>query len=306
MKNFKLIFVLLIGISFQVLGQNTYDFLRLDSSPRASALGGAYVADTDDPNVIFYNPAGITNIENIPISFSFLKHLADINSVSLASTFSIDGIGKFASAIQYINYGNFEERDEAGNELGSFNPSDLALTLTYGNSFNKNITYGASLKLINSNIADNSSFGIAGDLGMQYLLPEYGWNIGLSLLNMGSQITYYNELNESLPFSVQLGATKKLERMPLQIFFAFTRLNDDARFEYFNVGAEFTLSKVIQLRFGYHNIKREEYKVASTSALGGFSFGLGIDVADYDVDYAFNSMGAIGAMHRIGVTAVIK
>ena len=306
MKTIKLIIVLLFSFAFQLLGQNTYEFLKLDSSPRASALGGAYVADNTDPNIIFYNPAGIAVIENIPISFSFLKHLADINSVSLASTFNIDGIGKFASAIQYINYGNFKERDESGNELGSFNPSDLALTVTYGNNYNKNLTYGVSMKFISSNIADNSSMGVAGDVGVQYLLPEYGWNIGLSLLNMGKQITYYNELNEELPFSVQFGATKKLERMPLEIFFALTKLNDDARFEYFNIGAEFTLSKVIQLRFGYDNIKREEFKIASTSELGGFSFGVGIDVAGYDVDYAFNSMGAIGAMHRIGVTTVIK
>ncbi len=306
MKNIKIITFLLFAFSLQILGQNTYDFLQLDSSPRASALGGAYVASSGDPNIVFYNPAGITNTENIPISFSFLKHLADINSVSLASTFNIDGIGKFASALRYINYGNFEERDESGAELGSFNPSDLAFTITYGNHLTENITYGASMKLIYSNIASYSSFGVAGDLGMQYLLPEQGWNFGVSLLNMGSQFTYYNELSESLPFSVQLGASKKLERMPLQIFLALTRLNDGDRFKYFNIGAEFTLSKVIQLRFGYDNMKREEYKVASTSGLGGFSFGVGIDVADYDIDYAFSSMGTIGAMHRIGVTAVIK
>jgi len=306
MNNIKLTIVLFFVFGFQILGQNTYDFLRLDSSPRASALGGAYIADNLDPNIIFYNPAGITNIENIPISFSFLKHLSDINSFSLASTFNLEGIGKFGSALQYINYGKFEERDEAGNEIGSFTPSDMALTISYGNNFNETITYGASLKLIYSNIASYTSFGIAGDLGMQYLLPESGWNFGLSLLNIGSQLSYYNETNESLPFSVQLGASKKLIHTPLQLFFALTRLNDADRFKFINVGIEFTMSKVIQLRFGYDNVKREDYKVASTSALGGFSFGVGFDISDYDFDYAFNSMGAIGATHRIGITALIK
>ncbi len=301
---FSILFSLLFAVN--LIAQNTYDFLRLDSSPRSSALAGAYVADNTDPNVIFYNPAGITNIENIPISFSFLKHLSDINSVSLSSTFNIEGFGKFASAIQYVNYGNFTERDEAGNELGSFNPSDLALTVAYGNSFTEEIKYGISLKLINSTIADNSSFGIAGDFGVQYLIPEYNWSIGLSLQNMGSQITYYNDISETLPFSVQLGASKKLAHMPLQLYFALTRLNDDDRFKFFNLGAEFTLSKIIQLRFGYDNMKREEYKIATTSALGGFSFGLGIDVKNYDIDYSFSSMGAIGALHRIGVTVVIN
>lgn len=306
MKNIKIIIVLLFGIVPQILGQNTYDFLRLDSSPRAAALGGAYVAIADDPNIIFYNPAGITNIENIPISFSFLKHLIDINSVSLASTFNINGIGKFASSLQYINYGEFDERDESGNKLGSFNPSDLAVTLAYGNSFDENLTYGVGVKLIYSNIADNTSLGIAGDFGIQYSLPRNGWNFGLSVLNIGNQLTYYNEVSENLPTSIQLGGSKKLEHMPLQFFFAFTRLNDDDRFKYFNLGGEFTLSKIIQLRFGYNNIKRTEYKVASSAGLGGFSFGIGVDVKGYDVDYAFSSMGDIGATHRIGVTTIIR
>ncbi|MCF6269011.1 MAG: type IX secretion system protein PorQ [Melioribacteraceae bacterium] len=306
MKNIKIIIVLLFGIVTQSLGQNTYDFLRVDSSPRAAALAGAYVAINDDPNIIFYNPAGITNVENVPISFSFMKYIVDINSVSLASTFNIDGIGKFASSLQYINYGDFEERDESGNKLGNFKPSDLALTLAYGNSFDENLTYGIGLKLIYSNIADYTSLGVAGDFGIQYSLPQNGWNFGLSILNIGNQLTYYNEAREDLPTSIQLGGSKKLEHMPLQLFFAFTRLNDEDRLKFFNIGAEFTLSKIIQLRFGYNNIKREEYKVASSAGLGGFSFGIGIDVKGYDVDYAFNSMGDIGTVHRIGVTAVIR
>ena len=296
----------MFGIVFQIVGQNTYDFLRLDSSPRASALGGAYVAVDNEPNALFYNPASITNIKNIPISFSYLNHLVGINSISLASTFNIGSLGKFGSSLQYTNYGNFDEYDEFANKLGSFKPSDLAFTIAYGNNFNEHLTYGVGVKFIYSSIADNSSMGMAADLGIQYLLPENGWNFGLSILNVGRQLTYYNKTKEDLPMSIQLGGSKKLTRMPLQLFFAFTRLNDNDRFKYFNFGAEFTLSKVIQLRFGYDNIKREEYKIASSSGLGGFSFGIGIDVKGYDVDYAFNSMGDIGAMHRIGVTAVIK
>jgi hypothetical protein len=296
----------MFGILFQVSGQTTYDFLQLDSSPRASALGGAYVAVDEEPNALFYNPASITSAENIPISFSYLKHLVGINSISLTSSFDIGTIGKFATSLQYINYGNFDEYDESATKLGSFNPSDLAFTIAYGNRFNENLTYGVGVKFIYSNIADNSSMGMAGDFGIQYLLPEKGWNFGLSVMNVGSQITHYDQWNESLPMSVQLGASKKLARMPLELFFALTRLNDDDRFKYFNFGAEFTLSKVIQLRFGYENIKREEFQVASSSGLGGFSFGLGIDVKGYDVDYAFNSMGDIGALHRIGITTVIK
>ncbi len=64
--------------------QNTFDFLRLDGSARAGALGGSFVSNNDDADVIFYNPAGLDLLEGNPASFSFVKHLMDINLASLS------------------------------------------------------------------------------------------------------------------------------------------------------------------------------------------------------------------------------
>ena len=54
MKLIKFILLASVLILSKTFAQNTYDFLRLDSSPRASALANAYVADNTDPNIIFY------------------------------------------------------------------------------------------------------------------------------------------------------------------------------------------------------------------------------------------------------------
>jgi len=43
-------------------------------------------------------------------------------------------------------------------------------------------------------------------------------------------------------------------------------------------------------------------KIGNFAGLAGFAIGLGITVKDYQFNYAFSSMGQIGAMHRIGVT----
>jgi hypothetical protein len=51
---------------------------------RTASLGGSFVSGNDDANIIFYNPAGLSLLNDNPVSFSFLKHLLDINSVSLA------------------------------------------------------------------------------------------------------------------------------------------------------------------------------------------------------------------------------
>ena len=78
----KIIFLSLSLIMFGSFSysQNIYDFLRLDGSARAGALGGSFVSNNDDADVIFYNPAGIELLEGNPASFSFVKHLLDINN----------------------------------------------------------------------------------------------------------------------------------------------------------------------------------------------------------------------------------
>jgi long-subunit fatty acid transport protein len=87
-KLFLLLPVLLItNLSFS---QNTYEFLRLDMSARAGALGGSFVSNHDDPDVIFYNPAGMQLLTDNPVSFSFVKHLLDINLASLSYSTEFD------------------------------------------------------------------------------------------------------------------------------------------------------------------------------------------------------------------------
>ena len=110
----KRLFVIAFLCVSVVSAQNTYEFLRLDTSPRAAALAGSYVATNDDPNVLFYNPAGINLVQGTPISFSYLKHLLDINSASLAVTKEYQGLGKFSAGIKYISYGSFTKADASG------------------------------------------------------------------------------------------------------------------------------------------------------------------------------------------------
>jgi len=154
---FLLFYILIAGIL--VNGQTTtaYDFMKLDVNPRAAVIGGGFIANYDDPNVIFYNPAGISSLEKRPISFSFLNHIEDIKTVSLAYSQKFEGIGRFAVGVQYIGYGDFVRADNSGNKLGSFSAGDFAFTLGYSNQLDKNFYYGVNVKFINSSIDNVSS-----------------------------------------------------------------------------------------------------------------------------------------------------
>lgn len=297
----------LIIFSAHLSAQTPYDFLKLDASPRTAALAGAFVANTDDPNVLFYNPAGISQLDESPVSFSYLNHLSDISYASLSGSYALKGIGRFGAGIQYINYGDFTRRDNLGNDLGQFGAGDLALTIGYANKLDENFYYGVNVKFIYTSIEDQYSTAIASDWGLQYVIPEDGWSFGLSILNVGGQMSSYFDHEEKLPLDVRIGLYKELAHTPFKFYFSFHHLNENSnnfsdKFKNICAGSEIRISKVINFRFGYDNDKRKDWKIANSSGLAGVSLGVGINVNKYKVDYAFTSMGAIGALHRFGVS----
>ena len=303
--------VIFLSLTLILIGSftysQTYDFLRLDGSARAGALGGSFVSNNDDADVIFYNPAGIKLLDGNPASFSFVKHLMDINLASLSYSSEFEDIGRFGAAIKYINYGSFDEADEFGNRIGEFSANEMALVVGYANQLDENFYYGANAKVIYSSIAEHSSSALAADIGIHYTIPSQQLNIAASVLNLGSQLSSYINTKEDLPVDVSIGISKRLENLPLRLSVDFHRLNEERdefyqHFKGFTIGAEFYLSKVLNLRLGYDNERRSELKVGSTSGIAGFNAGLGVLVSDYQFNYGYSSLGLVGAMHRIGIS----
>ncbi len=298
-------FFLIVNESF---AQNsTYEFLRIDMSARAGALAGSFVANNDDPDVIFYNPAGLSLLQDNPISFSFVKHLLDINLASLSISSNLKGIGRVGGAIKYINYGTFTEADQDGKQLGQFGAGEAAFILGYSNELDENFYYGANIKYIFSNIADRSSSAIGFDVGLHYAFPAQQIDIGASITNIGGQLSSYYDTKENLPTDITIGVSKQLEYLPLRLSLDFHRLNEQRdnfadKFKAFTIGAEFTLSKVFRLRLGYDNEKRTELKVGSFAGIAGFNAGLGAVISNYRFDYGFSSLGPIGELHRITIS----
>ncbi|MFZ0452347.1 MAG: type IX secretion system protein PorQ [Ignavibacteriaceae bacterium] len=304
---FFLFFLFLTKISF---GQHIYEFLRLDNSARAGALGGSFVSNNDDANVIFFNPAGLGLLNESPISFSYLKHLLDINLTSLAYSTEIEGIGRIGAAVKYINYGDFQGATENGEKTGNFSAGDVVFILGYANTLDKNFYYGINGKVIYSSIAGYSSSGLAADFGLHYIIPEDEFDVGFAILNAGAQLSAYETTKESLPLDIVIGVSKRLAHLPLRLSLDFHQLNEKTdnfgqRFNAFTVGAEFTLSKALRLRLGYDNQTRKDLKIGTTSGVAGLNIGLGLVISKYNFDYGFSSMGLIGGLHRISVSTTL-
>lgn len=277
-------------------------------SSRAAALGGTFNSSNDDVDVIFYNPAGLGLLSDMPLSINYVNYLLDINLASLAFSKEFKNIGRFGAGIKYINYGDFYETDDFGNKTGDYLAGEFAFLIGYSNRLDNNFYYGANVKFIYSSIQDYSSSALAFDLGLHYAFPEQLFDVSVSFLNIGTQLSSYIDTDEDLPIDLIIGASKKLEHLPLKLSLDFHKLNEDyddffERFKTFSIGTEFALSQALTFRVGYDNEKRDDLKIGSFSGLAGFNFGLGINIKEYKFNYAYSSFGEVGALHRIGINS---
>lgn len=300
-------FSAVMSLASSVFAQSAYDFLNLDVSAREASLAGSVMSRTDDPTGFYYNPALSVGAKDRSVTFGFLKHVLDINAGYLFSTFQLQGTGSFGVGIGYINYGTFTTTDDMGNEYGTFTAGDVVLTANYSNYLAENFSYGFNIKGIYSSIASYSSSAAAFDAGLYYNFPANLFGIGFSIVNVGTQLSKYQTVRESLPFDVRIGLSKQLEHLPLILNLAFQRLGDPNmnatdRLRSFVLGGEFLLSDNFHVRIGYNNLEHQQMKVGLTSGMEGLSFGAGLSFLGYGFDYSYSSWGKIGALHRVNVT----
>jgi hypothetical protein len=283
-----------------------FAFLRNDVGARAAALAGSVVAVTNDPALLFYNPASLGTLTSGGGSAGFFKHLLDINAGYAVYGGELAGVGHVGAGVIYTNYGSFDRTDDLGNTMGTFTASDIAFCAGYSNSFEENLFYGGAVKFIYSSIAGYRATALAADAGILYRLPASRLTLGASLRNIGRETSTYAGIRETLPLDFAVGVSVVPRGLPLLLNVDFHRLNENPggfidRFRAFTVGGEFTLSRVFQARFGYNNQARKDLQTGTTSGLAGFSAGVGITISGTVVDYALSSLGPIGNLHRISV-----
>ncbi len=302
----KLFLGLLIFLSFdlvaQIGGRTTFDFLNFNANARVAALGGENVSSSDwDPNMFLTNPANINAEQFQKVSVNYLPFQADIKKGDFSYVMPFRNFKGMGLGVQYINYGTFQERDDAGNDIGTFTANEYALTGGVAHQ-QGNISLGANLKLIGSHIQGYSAFAIATDIGANFKHPDNGFQAGLVFKNVGFMLKNYAENQQkTTPFDLQLGWSYKLDHMPLR--FSMTAYNlhrwdiqyldptRDVSFDsegeevpnqksfgqklmrHFVFGGEFMLMEGFHLRAGYNFMRRQELKVEERRALAGFSFG---------------------------------
>jgi len=312
-----ILFFLFSALTFsQVGGEQVFNFLNVTTSARQAALGGEVLTLYDDVNQPLWNPSTINKEIDNQASASYVDFLADINYGSLTFAHLINRhFGTLHAGVTYVNYGKFIGADETGAETGSFSARDLSLSLGYAYRIPKsNIYAGVNLKYISSSIENFTSSGVALDFGLTYFNDNKPYIISAVIRNIGYQISVYDEVRESLPLEIALGASYKLENVPLQWHVTINNLqqwnvgvpnpsdsqttiggettNDnitfmDNAFRHVVVGAELFPDRVFNLRLGYNFRRGKELRLTESRTFAGLSFGFGLKMGRLKFNYAF-------------------
>jgi len=287
-----------------------YDVLKNDASARAAGMAGAFITVTNDPVGLYYNPATLNTIDSSQAAFTFFKHLLDINSGSATFATNIEEIGHLGVGVTYNDYGTFQRRDKNGQQTGDFGSSDIVAVVGWGTYLGEGISAGISAKAIFSTIDTYGSSALALDGGLLYVDTASRIQAGVSLLNLGGQLSSFGAESEPLPLDLRLGISHNLRGLPLLLALNFHRLLDESdnffdRFGSFSLGGEFTLSRPIRLRVGYNNRIRQDVPIGTSKGFSGIAAGFGVVVKDYRLDYAFNSFDRVGGgTHRVSINAI--
>jgi len=278
-----------------------FQFLKMQVGARAAAMAGAFAAVPGDVNSLHYNPAGIAFIDEKSATFSYHDDLLDFNSGFIGYVHPGIGPGQLGVAVLYRDYGSFDRTDISGEKLGSFGANSLALSGSYGFSPIKDLLVGGSLKYIRGTIDTYSSDAIAADLGVMYTIPVHELTVAAGLYNAGTSISAFINEKHPLPLQFRFGLSKHLEHLPLLIGLNLYKYNDEPW--YFALGGEFTLTTNLFLRLGYDSFGRDLDVDSSKDTLAGAAIGLGFIWNSVAFDYAYSSLGALGALNRFTISA---
>jgi hypothetical protein len=306
-----------LGVS-QIGGLGTYQFLNVSSNARIAALGGSAISTPDaDINLVSFNPSLLKKENHNQVGLNFVNYFTDISAGELNYARHFDSLDiTFASGIQYINYGNFVKTAPDGQVLGDFSAGEYNLHFTAAKTIKK-INYGATLKLIYSNLETYYSSGAAVDLGANWISNDKLMLVTAMVSNVGTQFkSYTNDNYENIPYNVQLGFSKKFEHNPFRFGVILHNLQNPGKLLYqidsrqqisLETGAiipddftlvqkamshviintELILGKSLNIRFGYNAMRQRELALNNIRGFNGFSWGFGIRLNRFQCSYGY-------------------
>jgi hypothetical protein len=301
------------------VGTAGLQFLEIGVSARATAMGGAFSAVTNDVFSVYYNAAGMAALNKKQAAFSHIDYPAGIHYEFAALAMPVRKLGGVLAFSVY----DFQSGDipvttynfPAG--TGEITKAqDLAFGVSFARYLTDHFSFGITGKFIMEALADREATGWAADVGTLYETGFRNFRIAMRISNFGPNFRF-GPADEGfkdfpLPIDFHFGtAIDVVASNRHRTTLAFEGSHPADNLEKFNTGLEYWYSEKLALRLGL-NIRQDtdakevltEDKRLFTTGVGlaaGAGFKIPIQRFNLTADYAFQEAHDLGAFHRWSV-----
>jgi hypothetical protein len=337
MRKFILFLLALFLISYSQIfaqgvtkkGTTAAAFLGIDVGPRAIAMGSSFVSVANDATAMYWNPAGISHMDNFNATFSNTKWIADLSFNFAGIVFPLEGIGTVGLNTTFLTMDQIErttiENPDGTGEM--FDAGSYAFGLSFARNLTDQFAIGFNVKYINERLYHVSADGFAVDVGALFNTGLNGLTLGMSISNYGTKmqlngrdLNFQTDLapnisgnNYSIPAELQtdqyelpllfrvgvsMDVLKGAGNSNLILSADALHPNDDV--EYINLGGEYVFYDILSLRAGYKGLFDDTMEQ-------GICFGGGVhytvlESATFYFDYSYIDFGRFSAVHTFSVS----
>ncbi len=285
-------------------GTSGFTFLKIQISPRAAALGNAYTGLAFGAGAVYYNPAGLVQMDNPQLEVNYMNYFQGINCGSFAFAYPRNDKETYALFGQFLTASEdrtladpFGELIETGEK---YSMSDLIIGISVSRYIINVLHLGVNIKYIQESLDENVGSALAFDIGFLHQTTNKNLKVGLVVKNLGQQIQYYteNEYKEKLPVIVTAG----FGYHPHEKLYAVLDLSKPVNNDMFgNFGIEYNPADLLAIRIGYKTNAGDWKTGGDYEVFSGLTAGLGFKWYKYQVDYAIASFGDLGLVNQIGI-----
>lgn len=317
------------GGGFSKVGTSVAQFLKIGIGARATGMGETFAAVSNDVSALYWNPAGITNINSLSVGVSHSQWFAEIyhNFAGFAIPLSESDV----LGINVISLTtNEQEVTTVSQPEGTgvfYDVSDIAIGLSYARTLTDRFSVGLTLKYIQQDAYNTSANTIAIDVGTYLKTGFHNLVIAMCVSNFGGNMQLEGrdlillaDINKSFVGEYNPDARLKTESYPLPLNFRVGLAmdivggsdpiiqSDDHRFslaidgnhpndnnERLNVGSEYSWNDAFFARLGY----KINYDIEKWTFGAGVKLNLGGQNIRFD--YAYVDYYELGKVSRFSV-----
>lgn len=286
-------------LSYHGTGRANFTALKVGQSARASGMGSAFTAIADDISAVFWNPAGLTQVERIEYAVGYTDWLVESRFFSGAMAWR-RGVQTFAlSMIQFDGGTSLETTplDPTGEFGRTIKAGDIFVKVDYAYKMTDKLSLGASAKWIQETLDLDKINSVSFDFSTLFYTGFGSSRIAMTLRNYGrdqelvvpGSLPNNTRIAQPLIYTIAMAMEaygRKGDQNYLTVAGELTHHIDDR--ERYHIGAELWMANMLALRAGY----RGRYD------LGDWSLGAGIhrDLGGgrrIGVDFAYVNFGAL-------------